>query len=84
MKQDLEDCPAYSVYVISFGMQGLEKTTFVAHVGGLGRLHLGGFGFSGRKETSNPIVPLKYGVYGGLIICPKPYSIYLRGTLNPN
>ena len=31
------------------------------------------------------IVPLKwieYGVYGDLIMtCPKPYSIYLRGTI---
>ena len=27
---------------------------------------------------------IEYGQYGGLIIIyPKPYSIYLRGTVNP-
>ena len=37
------------------------------------------------KVGPGPIVPLKqieYGVYGDLIIIyPKPYSIYLRGTI---
>ena len=39
-------------------------------------------------ETLHPIVPYKlieYGVYGDLLIIvyPKPYSIYLRGTIHP-
>ena len=39
------------------------------------------------KVLLNLIVPLKkieYGVYGDLLVLyPKPYSIYLRGTINP-
>ena len=27
---------------------------------------------------------MEYGVYGDLIIYPKPYSIYLRGTITLN
>ena len=39
-------------------------------------------------DTLNPIVPLKwieYGVYGDpdCFLPTKPYSIYLRGTINP-
>ena len=37
-------------------------------------------------RSLSPLVPLKeieYGVYGDLtIIYPKPYSIYLRGSIN--
>ena len=47
---------------------------------------------SGRREGHPPNeglrVSLKYiehGVYGDLImICPKPYSIYLRGSITLN
>ena len=39
------------------------------------------------KLNLEAIVPLnyiEYGVYGDLIMMyPKPYSIYLRGTINP-
>ena len=39
----------------------------------------------GSQSEGGSIVPLKYieyGVYGDLIIIyPKPYSIYLRGTI---
>ena len=31
-----------------------------------------------------PLNWIEYGVYGDLvIICPKPYSIYLRGAIPP-
>ena len=40
-----------------------------------------------RVQGLGYIVPLKwmeYGIYGDLIIIyPKPYSIYLRGTIDP-
>ena len=42
---------------------------------------------NGKKKSLNDTVPLEkleYGVYGDLlVIYPKPYSIYLRGTLDP-
>ena len=33
----------------------------------------------------SPFKQIEYGVYGDFIlIYPKPYSIYFRGTINPN